>query len=136
MLFPEAFLTASRQYVAQEQKISLDNLQLKMTLSRDSEVGEDSFLAHNMTIEGVNWTFDGFKTDKKISFPLPNIQFKWEKCDSLELKSLKPTEFFIPVYLNNSRQNLLTPVKFELKNSPYKEQLLYQRGIAFIAWNL
>ena len=32
MLFPEAFLTASRQYVAQLNKLSLDELELKMSI--------------------------------------------------------------------------------------------------------
>jgi hypothetical protein len=54
-------------------KISLDNLQLKMYLTKENEVEDDSFLVQHMTIEGVNWTFNGFQTDKKITFPLPNV---------------------------------------------------------------
>lgn len=35
-----------------------------MILTKDNEADEDSFLVHSMTIEGVNLTFDGFKTTK------------------------------------------------------------------------
>ena len=136
MLFPEAFLTASRQYVAQIKKCSLDNLQLKISLTRENIVNENSFMVKDMKIEGVDWNFKGLKTHSKISFDLPNVCFEWVDCESTEIKTLKEGEIFVPIYLNDTRQNLLVPVKFDIKSSGLTEQVLYQRGIALVSWSI
>ena len=136
MIFPEAFLTATRQFVAQKKECSLDNLELRISLTKENNVNEYSFLVKKMKIEGVEWNFDSLKTRSEISFDLPNVCFEWKDCNSNEIKVLKQGEIFIPIYLNDTRKNLLVPIKFEIQSDELSEQFLYQRGIALIAWNL
>lgn len=43
--FPEAFMTATRQYVAQKLTISLDELELAAELFKDQAIDDQSFRA-------------------------------------------------------------------------------------------
>jgi dynein heavy chain 1 len=133
MLFPEAFLTSSRQFVAQNNKLSLDELELRMSLTNDSVVDENSFLAKGLHIEGVNWTASGLRAERNISFELGPVKFTWTKTSNIKL--LKPGEILIPIYLNNLRKNLLTSIKFDISNVGLSEQVLYQKGLAIILWH-
>jgi len=44
LLYPEAYLTATRQYVAQNHSWSLEELELRAALYDGGEVTDDSFL--------------------------------------------------------------------------------------------
>ena len=133
-LFPEAFITASRQFVAQKNKISMDELKLNISLVNKDEVDDDSFLVSNMWIDGVNWIDNEFKLSDEMSHHLRNIKFTWVKCKANEEKSLNEGEIFVPLYLNSDRQNLIMPLKVDISKSDISEKTLYQRGMAFIAW--
>lgn len=132
-LFAEAFLTSSRQFVAQNNKLSLDELELRISLCSESQVDENSFLVKGLRIEGVNWTSQGLKAEPSISFDLPNVKFTWTK--SQNVKQLKPSEIQIPIYLNNLRKNLLTSIKFDISGGSLTEKDLYQKGLALILWH-
>ena len=67
----------------------MDNLDLRLKLTKESKVDKNSFLARDMTIEGVNWTFNGLETAEKTTFELPNVHFEWVEGDALENKKLK-----------------------------------------------
>lgn len=56
LLFPEAFLTATRQYVSQHNSWSLEELELKIQLHDNNMVDENSFLIKGMYIEGATWS--------------------------------------------------------------------------------
>ena len=89
-----------------------------------------------MEIEGVNWTKEGLVADQQTSFRLAEVQFEWAQAKPEEVGSLKESEIFVPLYLNKSRQDLIASVKFDLTNCALSEQLLYQRGIALLAWSV
>ena len=133
-LFPEAFITASRQLVSQSKKVSMDELELKITFSNNNNtIEEDSFLVKNLWIEGVEWKIDKFILSDEMSCHLKNVVFSWVKAD---FGDLKDGEIFVPLYLNSDRQNLILKVKVNVSNSGISDKILYQRGIAFIAWKL
>eukprot|EP01016_Furgasonia_blochmanni_P042655 TRINITY_DN567_c0_g1_i1.p1 TRINITY_DN567_c0_g1~~TRINITY_DN567_c0_g1_i1.p1 ORF type:complete len:874 (+),score=315.79 TRINITY_DN567_c0_g1_i1:204-2825(+) len=136
LLFPEAYLTATRQYVAQNNKWSLEELDLKIEIyDGRSDLDDDSFLITGMTIEGAEWDAQTklLKLNKDLSALLPPLVFKWIKVDKDQLKVTADDELFVPVYLNKSRANLIFSVKMNCGN--LQKTQLYQRGLALIAWN-
>ena len=48
-------MTATRQFVAQSNNWSLEQLTLRMKIWDESEVQNDEFLVFDMFIEGANW---------------------------------------------------------------------------------
>ena len=142
MLFPEAFLTATRQFVAQATRRALDELELQITLAAADEqkqVGEDSFLVRGLRVEGVNWTAAGLRAERDISFALPPVKFTWAPADREAGGKKRPLgegELLLPLYLSSARRQLLTSVRFEARGAGLSTQLLYQRGVALIAWSL
>ena len=139
--YPEAFFTASRQLVSQRLNTALDELELRVGfLTEDEEddemVDENSFLVTTMYIEGVNWTKEGVSLSDSIVNELTNIKFTWKKIDAAMAEVTKPSELFVPIYLNNSRANLLMSIKLDVGNCKYTHNQLYQRGIAFVLWRI
>lgn len=55
LLFPEAYMTATRQYVAQRNGWSLEELELKVVRHKSQKIDEESFLSTGMRIEGGQW---------------------------------------------------------------------------------
>ena len=56
LLFPEAYLTATRQYVAQNNKWSLEELDLRVSIYENEQIDEDSFLVTGIIISGAKWS--------------------------------------------------------------------------------
>lgn len=100
-LFPEAFLTATRQFVAQKNKLSMDELEMQVSFTDQKQVDDDSFLVKNLWIEGVKWSRTGFELGDEMVYHLKDLQFKWVKCKPEETKQLKSNEIFVPLYLNS-----------------------------------
>ena len=137
MFFPEAFFTATRQLVAMKTGLSLDELDLKMRLAPgEDKVDDHSFLIKGLTIEGVEWNSrQGIVISDNMSSRLENICFSWVKCSPGDQKKLVEREMFVPLYLNNSRQNLVLSVKLTIpEGCDISAKKLFQRAIALIAW--
>lgn len=80
LLYPEAFLTATRQFVAQKHTWSLEELELKAQLYvPNTEVSDDSFLVYGMHIEGAQWDIatQALCPSDEISVPLGPVLFTW-----------------------------------------------------------
>jgi dynein heavy chain 1, cytosolic len=56
LLFPEAYMTATRQFVAQINGWSLEELELQTERLSNQEINQESLLMTGMRIEGGNWT--------------------------------------------------------------------------------
>lgn len=67
LLFPEAFLTATRQYVSQLNSWSLEELELKVQLHDGSPVDENSFLVKGLYMEGASWSASSLAISNEIS---------------------------------------------------------------------
>ena len=133
LLYPEAYLTATRQYVAQNEKWSLEELDLQVSIYENEEVENDTFLVQGMFIEGANWDRSSKKLviREELSFSLPILKFKWIRVEKSEKGFEKDDEILVPVYLNRSRVNLLFSIK--LKVGGIQKTVLYQKGLALIA---
>ena len=133
LIFPEAYLTATRQSVAQELKVSLDELMLSVELVKNiSNVDKTSFVLKGLCIEGAEWSYDENKlimTDSLFS-QLPPFLLKWSVKKNADMRNIFP----IPVYMNTMRKNLLFSV-FIKNESVLSDSDWYQRGIALISWN-
>lgn len=134
LVFPEAFITATRQYVAQNKSVSLDELELRLVIWDEKEVDDDSFLLTGLQIQGCKWDSVNVSTSSVLTNPLGTIKACWKTCKAEEKSKLGPNEIFVPVYLNNTRKNLLFSVK--LKCEGLEVNYLYQRGCAIIAWSI
>lgn len=133
ILFPEAFMTATRQFVAQNSKLSLDELDLRATLYEGGDVEDESFLIEGMTIEGGAWTGTSLTMSNDLSNVVKTIKFTWVKINPEDKHKLTDELIYVPVYLNSTRKNLLFSVKLNCGSIPRNH--LYKRGIALIAWN-
>jgi len=133
LLYPEAYLTATRQYVAQNNKWSLEELDLEVEIYENQEVDDDSFLITGMIITGANWNRGTKKLEvtEELKFYLPTLKFRWVKVNRAEKGVEKEGEILTPVYLNKARTNLLFSVK--LKRGEISKTVLYQKGLALIA---
>lgn len=133
LLYPEAYLTATRQFVAQNNKWSLEELDLRVEIYEGQEVDDDSFLVTGMIISGANWDKASKKLEvtEELSFHLPTLKFRWVKVERQERGLEKEGEILTPVYLNKSRANLLFSVK--LNRGSISKTVLYQKGLALIS---
>lgn len=62
LIYPEAFMTATRQFVCEKHGWSLEELELSGKIYQGGEVDDDSFLVTGMNVEGAEWD----KVNKKI----------------------------------------------------------------------
>jgi dynein heavy chain 1 len=132
LIFPEAYLTATRQYVAQVLKLPLDELVLSIELPKEiKNIEETDFVLCGMSIEGAEWSYEQNKlimTDN-LFYQLPNVILRWNKKSETS-----PKMFYVPVYRNNTRKTLLFSVLIR-NDSELTDADWYQRGTGLISWN-
>lgn len=133
ILFPEAFMTATRQYVAQNNNASLDELELRMELWNEQPVDNDSFLLKRLSIEGARWEGETLSESKTLNNEVATVKCTWVKISNDERGKVEEDSILVPVYLNKTRANLLFSVK--LKRGAMSRNFLYKRGVALITWN-
>jgi len=133
LIFPEAYLTATRQYVAQSLKVPLDELVLTIDLPSNisDRVDDSDFVVSGLCLDGAEWDYDTgkLKMTDNLNYQLPRIIIRWIVKSKIDSKS-----FAIPVYLNSSRKNLLFSIMFK-NESELSDADWYQRGTAVISWN-
>ncbi|CAG8442752.1 1825_t:CDS:10 [Diversispora eburnea] len=118
---PEAYITATRQAVAQAHKWSLEELTLEIDLDKCGD--PDSF-----AITGAIWKDDKVQLDITPLNKLDLSQIRWV----LKSKATPVTEATInlPVYLNEDRSELLFIINANAKLSDKNK--ITQRGVAVI----
>jgi len=134
LFFPEAFLTASRQAIAQKKEVSLEELLLAVYIG-STEQDADSFSVKGLTIEGAAWDAGAgqLTMSDELFISLPMTQLKWLHRDSAEHKAT--TDYLrTPVYLNTCRNILVTAFNLkqpkELPNSSW-----VQRSMCLTLWS-
>jgi len=136
LFFPEAFLTASRQAIAQKKQVSLEELLLTVSIGSEEQDSE-SFLVKGLTIEGAAWDMNTaggqLTTTDELFIALPTTQLKWCHKDSSEYKATM--DFLrVPVYLNTCRNLLVTAFKLRSpKDLP--DSTWIQRSVCLTLWN-
>jgi hypothetical protein len=129
---PEAFITATRQHVAQAMQCSLDNLSLYISVpdSGAQEARSHEFNIFGVAIEGAG--FDGGRLSLSDSHQtvLPLCRLSWEQVPPEK----GGVEMLLPLSLSTSRTRLVVKAKIS-GSSEVPLEKWYQRGTALIAWN-
>jgi dynein heavy chain 1 len=87
-----------------------------------------------LRIEGGKWNENNvivpIEENQDIGSSLPEMLMTWKKVGD---KTPGEDEMMIPVYLNRSRKNLIMSLRVKCGSH---RTLLYQKGIAIIAWTI
>jgi len=126
LFMPEAYVTATRQAVAQSHKWSLEELRLEIDLDKSGDV--DSFIITGLKLSGAEWKNSQIRLVSSPFTKLDKAQIRWVlKSEEVETND-QTVE--LPVYLNEDRSDLL----FIINSSAKKEDKnkVAQRGVAVI----
>lgn len=130
LFVPEAYITATRQYVAQANSWSLEELclEVNVTASQSTTLDACSFGVTGLKLQGATCSNNKLSLSNAISTVLPLTQLRWGKQTSAEKKASVVT---LPVYLNFTRADLIFTVDFEIatKEDP---RSFYERGVAVL----
>lgn len=147
---PEAFITATRQAVAQKHQWSLEELRLEVDINKHGDA--DAFAVsgkRNNFVTLAVWTtidptfyfcsglkLEGAKWDNALqltSTPLTKLeltQIRWVL--KTDVAALKEDSVSLPVYLNSDRSDLLFVVNVDAKASDKNK--IAQRAVAIVVW--
>ena len=131
MFNPEAYITATRQCIAQANSWPLEELQLDVSISSKNFIKNDeySFVITGLKLQGAQCKNDQLFLTSTIMTDLHDVTLRWIRCFNSEDESEKLT---LPVYLNSTRSDLLFTV--DLKVAPNQDpHSFYERGVALIA---
>lgn len=130
LFVPEAYITATRQYVAQANSWSLEELclEVSVTTSQSATLDACSFGVTGLKLQGATCSNNKLSLSSAISTVLPLTQLRWVKQTNAERKANVVT---LPVYLNFTRADLIFTVDFEIatKEDP---RSFYERGVAVL----
>merc|ERR1719334_2948578 len=128
---PEAFITATRQCVAQANSWSLEELHLDVCVADESDkpsFDDCSFAVEGLKLSGAVCRNNQLAISSEISTNLHLTRLRWiKKTDLTDTAKIN-----LPVYLNSTRQNLLFTVDLPVKEGQ-KIHEFHERGVAIIA---
>jgi len=128
LLAPEAYITATRQSVAQANMWSLEELSLSIDIAKNDQPEKDTFLLTGLRLEGASWTTaeSPIEPSEAMTTRLPTIRLRWTRS-----KTPTGDGVILPVYLNAARAQLLFNVTLPVKGLDGKGA--YQRGLAIVS---
>jgi len=137
LLFPEAYLTATRQSVAQKNNWSLEELVMDFSINpKPEELASNpaGFVLSGFSMQGAEYSTadESIKLTESLGSTLPLVNLKWVHKSQIE-SDADDHLIQIPVYLNKQRTNLITSVKIQTQGIP--SYVWYQRGVAFFSWS-
>merc|ERR1719495_1400349 len=127
---PEAFITATRQCVAQANSWSLEELSLDVTVADEADqpsFDDCSFAVEGLKLSGAVCRGNQLALSSEISTNLHLTRLRWVRNTEGDSGSL----IQLPVYLNSSRANLLFTVNLPLVAGQKKTDF-HERGVAII----
>ncbi|XP_073783095.1 cytoplasmic dynein 1 heavy chain 1 isoform X2 [Danio rerio] len=129
LFVPEAYITATRQYVAQANSWSLEELYLEVNVTSAAAAALDacSFGIRGLKLQGATCANNKLSLSTTISTELPLTHLRWVKQSSSEKRNMVT----LPVYLNFTRADLIFTVDFDIatKEDPHH---FYERGVAIL----
>ena len=135
LFFPTAFITATRQYVAETLSVSLDDLTLKLDASSGAAPTSDSsFSVKGLVVEGGEWSKSNVVSlSSSPSTEMPVCVFEWASSTA-DSKDVADTAVF-PVYLNSNRSEFMFSVELDV-DPAVKSESYALRSIALVASSL
>ena len=139
LLYPGAFITATRQSVARKLKYPLERLQMSLDLADDSRSGSaESADGASYLIGGLNLESCQLNNGRlellhgKLRSSIGTHRLWWKKCEA----HTEPKHAMqLPLYLNPSRNELLAKLMLPVDNSVSQHEW-YQVGAALTAWRM
>ncbi|XP_048259760.1 cytoplasmic dynein 1 heavy chain 1-like isoform X2 [Haliotis rufescens] len=129
LFIPEAYITATRQYVAQANGWSLEELYLDVNVTgKAGALDACSFGAIGLKLQGAVCKDNKLELSSTISTELPLTLLRWIRLEGKEPSKGKVT---LPVYLNATRGHLLFTLDFD-PTTPLTAagHSFYERGVA------
>lgn len=132
LFIPEAYITATRQYVAQANSWSLEELHLDVqVVDKQAKLDDCSFGVSGLRLLGAVCKNNTFELSPVIFSDLPLTILRWIRLDSVKPSENRVT---LPVYLNSTRAQLLFTLDFETRGEGSgKDHSFYERGVAIIS---
>ncbi|KAF5301350.1 hypothetical protein FQA39_LY10748 [Lamprigera yunnana] len=132
LLNPEAYITATRQCVAQANSWSLEELQLDVTIldtADRSDVSSDCFAVTGIKLQGAQCKNNQLLLTSSIMLDLPLTILRWVHITGDE--KISDNRLSLPVYLNSTRTELLFTI--DLTIAPGQDpHSFYERGVALL----
>jgi dynein heavy chain 1, cytosolic len=129
LLAPEAYITATRQAVAQSNHWSLEELALRLEVATSEQPERDTFLLSGLRLEGAAWTDGRVRPSDAVVTRLPTLRLRWVHHRG-GAAPLDAGSLLFPVYLNWSRADVLFTVHVPVHD--LTEHAVAQRAIAFV----
>lgn len=132
LLNPEAYVTATRQCIAQANSWPLEELVLDVTItdSNEATVDECSFGVVGLKLQGAQCRNNQLLLTSTIMTDLPVTLLRWIRVTPGST-DMRQGKLSLPVYLNSTRTELLFTV--DLNIAPGQEQhSFYERGVAVL----
>jgi len=126
---PEAYVTATRQCIAQANSWSLEELELEVTIEDDASLVEDrTFGLKGLKLQGAVCRENKLNLSSAITSDLALMRLCWSRAQPKSTAGIVT----LPVYLNANRSEILLTVQLAVAN-PDEELNFYERGVAIIA---
>nr|CAD7576727.1 unnamed protein product [Timema californicum] len=134
LLNPEAYITATRQCIAQANSWSLEELLMEVTITEASEgkqsIDDCSFGVVGLKLQGATSRNNQLLLTSTIMMDLPVTYIRWIRSGSGSEVS-RSGKLSLPVYLNSTRTELLFTV--DLNIAPGQDHhSFYERGVAVL----
>ncbi|XP_072172912.1 cytoplasmic dynein 1 heavy chain 1-like [Diadema setosum] len=134
----EAYITATRQYVAQVNSWPLEELYLEVTVSDpgcDLKLDDCSFAVSGLKLQGAVCKQNKLQLSSTISSDLPQTSLRWAHMDDGKLPD-QTGKVKLPVYLNQTRGELLFTVDMTMASDVTNDLTFYERGVALLCSGL
>jgi dynein heavy chain 1 len=132
LLNPEAYITATRQCVAQANSWSLEELYLEVTITDSNDqasVPHDCFAVTGIKLQGAQCRNNQLLLTSSIMMELPITLLRWIRVSGDE--KVATSKLSLPIYLNSTRTELLYTV--DLNIAPGQDpHSFYERGVALL----
>ncbi|XP_050499617.1 dynein heavy chain, cytoplasmic isoform X4 [Diabrotica virgifera virgifera] len=133
LLNPEAYITATRQCVAQANSWPLEELHLDVTITDSTDkdsIPHDCFAVIGIKLQGAQCRNSQLLLTSSIMIELPITLFRWVRMATGDEK-LKEGKLSLPLYLNSTRTELLYTVELNIAagQDPHS---FYERGVALL----
>ena len=130
---PEAYITATRQYVAQANSWSLEELKLQMSVyesAKEAKLDEYSFGLTGLKLQGASCLNNKIQLSTNIINDFNVAVIRWTReSNAASGKNV----INLPIYLNPTRAELLFTINMDTQQN---QHLFYARGVAILASNL
>jgi dynein heavy chain 1 len=134
---PEAYITATRQFVAQANSWSLEELYLDVYVDFKGKLDDCSFGVTGLRLQGAQCKENRLSITATIVNDLPLTKLQWIRVNTSEMYKKSQGKVTLPVYLNQTRTELLFTLDFEAEGiTAAGDHSYYERGVAIVSSSL